>query len=99
MHIYKNICTVGFLSLTRLQVVSTRVGGVPEVLPQHLIRLAEPSAKGKGGTCMIGPKLMLYVYTCSWSWSDAAFMYMYSYSWGDGVFMYAGIPCPGVMHI
>jgi len=30
----------------RLQVVSTSVGGVPEVLPPHLIRLAEPSAKG-----------------------------------------------------
>jgi len=29
-----------------LQVVSTSVGGVPEVLPPHLIRLAEPSAKG-----------------------------------------------------
>jgi len=29
-----------------LQVVSTNVGGVPEVLPPHLIRLAEPSAKG-----------------------------------------------------
>jgi len=27
-----------------LQVVSTSVGGVPEVLPPHLIRLAEPSA-------------------------------------------------------
>ena len=31
----------------RLQVVSTNVGGVPEVLPPHLIRLAEPSAKGQ----------------------------------------------------
>jgi len=30
----------------RLQVVSTSVGGVPEVLPPHLIRLTEPSAKG-----------------------------------------------------
>jgi len=29
-----------------LQVVSTSVGGVPEVLPPHLIRLAEPGAKG-----------------------------------------------------
>jgi len=29
-----------------LQVVSTNVGGIPEVLPPHLIRLAEPSAKG-----------------------------------------------------
>ena len=28
-----------------LQVVSTRVGGVPEVLPPSLLRLAEPSAK------------------------------------------------------
>ena len=28
-----------------LQVVSTRVGGVPEVLPPQLIRLAEPSAR------------------------------------------------------
>lgn len=30
-----------------LQVVSTRVGGVPEVLPNHMIRFAEPSAEGK----------------------------------------------------
>ncbi len=30
----------------RLQVVSTRVGGVPEVLPPDLIHLAEPSVKG-----------------------------------------------------
>ena len=29
-----------------LKVVSTSVGGVPEVLPPHLIRLAKPSAKG-----------------------------------------------------
>ena len=28
-----------------LQVVSTRVGGVPEVLPSDMIRLAEPSVK------------------------------------------------------
>ena len=33
----------------RLQVVSTKVGGVPEVLPPDLIRMAEPSAKGKYG--------------------------------------------------
>ena len=31
----------------RLQVVSTRVGGVPEVLPPDLIKLAEPSVKCK----------------------------------------------------
>ena len=31
----------------RLQVVSTRVGGVPEVLPPELIKLAEPSVKCK----------------------------------------------------
>ena len=30
----------------RLQVVSTRVGGVPEVLPDDLIRLAEPNVTG-----------------------------------------------------
>ena len=29
-----------------LQVVSTRVGGVPEVLPSDLIRLAEPNITG-----------------------------------------------------
>ena len=27
-----------------LQVVSTRVGGIPEVLPPHLISLAEPNS-------------------------------------------------------
>ena len=31
----------------RLQVVSTKVGGVPEVLPPDLIYLAEPSVKGQ----------------------------------------------------
>lgn len=31
----------------RLQVVSTRVGGVPEVLPSDLIRLAEPNVSCK----------------------------------------------------
>ena len=30
-----------------LQVVSTKVGGVPEVLPPDLIYLAEPSVKGQ----------------------------------------------------
>jgi len=29
-----------------LQVVSTQVGGVPEVLPSDLIRLAEPNTSG-----------------------------------------------------
>ena len=32
--------------ICRLQVVSTRVGGIPEVLPPDLIRLVEPSVKG-----------------------------------------------------
>lgn len=31
----------------RLQVVSTRVGGVPEVLPDDLIRLADPDITGE----------------------------------------------------
>lgn len=31
----------------RLQVVSTRVGGVPEVLPPDLITLATPSVSGE----------------------------------------------------
>ncbi|KAK2163563.1 hypothetical protein LSH36_77g02003 [Paralvinella palmiformis] len=35
----RDVCTM------LLQVVSTRVGGVPEVLPPDLIRLVEPSAK------------------------------------------------------
>ena len=30
-----------------LQVVATKVGGVPEVLPHHLIYLAEPSVTGQ----------------------------------------------------
>ena len=30
----------------RLQVVSTRVGGIPEVLPDDLIRLADPNVAG-----------------------------------------------------
>jgi len=34
------------VGLFRLQVVSTNVGGVPEVLPSHLIHLSEPSADG-----------------------------------------------------
>ena len=50
----KRICILFTYILTiyayihnRLQVVSTRVGGVPEVLPPDLIRLVEPSAKGE----------------------------------------------------
>ena len=39
-------CTCGFV-FYRLQVVSTRVGGVPEVLPPDLIKLADPSVKCK----------------------------------------------------
>ena len=31
----------------RLQVVSTKVGGVPEVLPLDLIHLAQPTATGE----------------------------------------------------
>lgn len=34
---------------SRLQVVSTCVGGIPEVLPPDLISLAEPSVKGEDG--------------------------------------------------
>ena len=34
------------LSPISLQVVSTKVGGVPEVLPPEMIFLAEPSVKG-----------------------------------------------------
>ena len=34
-------------SFFSLQVVSTRVGGVPEVLPGDMIKLAEPSVAGK----------------------------------------------------
>ena len=33
--------------LYRLRVVSTRVGGVPEVLPSDMIRLADPSVEGR----------------------------------------------------
>ena len=38
---------VKFLVLIyRLQVISTKVGGVPEVLPQDMIRLVEPNVPG-----------------------------------------------------
>ncbi len=37
----------------RLQVVSTRVGGVPEVLPPELLRLAEPNVPGDRKSCDI----------------------------------------------
>lgn len=36
-----------FFFLSRLQVVSTRVGGVPEVLPPDLITLATPTVQGR----------------------------------------------------
>ena len=39
-----------FLVFVSLQVVSTKVGGVPEVLPPDLIQLAEPSSKGKSSS-------------------------------------------------
>jgi hypothetical protein len=32
--------------LCRLHVVSTRVGGVPEVLPSQMIRMAKPDVDG-----------------------------------------------------
>ena len=36
-----------FLKLIyRLQVISTKVGGVPEVLPENMIRLVEPNVPG-----------------------------------------------------
>lgn len=35
------------VSLFSLQIVSTKVGGVPEVLPSEMIKLAEPSVKCK----------------------------------------------------
>lgn len=35
------------LSVYRLQVVSTNVGGIPEVLPAHLIHLARPNVASK----------------------------------------------------
>ena len=38
---------IAMIFYTRLQVVSTRVGGVPEVLPDDMIKLAEPSVKCK----------------------------------------------------
>ena len=41
---FKSLTVIPFFSL---QVVSTRVGGVPEVLPDDLIILAEPSVKCK----------------------------------------------------
>lgn len=36
-----------------LVVVSTRVGGVPEVLPPNLIKLCDPHPKGKEISLMI----------------------------------------------
>ena len=39
--------TLQVFSFFSLQVVSTRVGGVPEVLPSDMIKLAEPSVTGK----------------------------------------------------
>lgn len=36
-----------------LQVVSTRVGGIPEVLPPELITLAEPNVPGLSKTFMM----------------------------------------------
>ncbi len=35
-----------FLLYFSLQVVSTRVGGVPEVLPPELLKLADPNVSG-----------------------------------------------------
>lgn len=41
VHFLCCICAVSFVS----KVVSTRVGGIPEVLPENLIILCEPSVK------------------------------------------------------
>ena len=47
--LYQLILSIHYHDLSTwssLQVVSTRVGGVPEVLPPELIRLAEPNVTG-----------------------------------------------------
>ena len=42
------MCDCMFLKfIHRLQVISTKVGGVPEVLPENMIRLVEPNVQGK----------------------------------------------------
>lgn len=43
-HIYRSLT---FIVLRRLLVVSTKVGGVPEVLPAHMINFAKPEEDGK----------------------------------------------------
>ena len=48
-HIHTLFFTLSLMfiwAFSRLQVISTRVGGVPEVLPPDLIRLADPSVTG-----------------------------------------------------
>ncbi len=42
-----------------LLVVSTKVGGVPEVLPPHMLRLAEP--KPSGATAHVPPHTHTHV--------------------------------------
>ncbi|KAK9766180.1 Phosphatidylinositol N-acetylglucosaminyltransferase GPI3 subunit, variant 2 [Basidiobolus ranarum] len=46
---YQNLqgCLYNFLYCCRLLVVSTKVGGVPEVLPHHMIHFAKPEEDGK----------------------------------------------------
>lgn len=44
-YLWYTVTTSG--SLDRLQVVSTRVGGVPEVLPDDLIQLTDPDVTGE----------------------------------------------------
>ena len=48
--LFMDLFHVVSLKLGRLQVVSTLVGGVPEVLPPDLIRLAEPTVTGNDHT-------------------------------------------------
>ena len=55
-HVHESYSGIPFhiCMANRLQVVSTQVGGVPEVLPPDLIRLAEPTVTGT----------VLYMPTC-----------------------------------
>ena len=73
-----------------LQVVSTRVGGVPEVLPDDLIRLAEPNVPGQrgnngegGGTSSLSLRLVTAV--CPIALMDALEDAMQAHHHGDRV--------------
>ena len=47
-----------------LYVVSTRVGGVPEILPEDMISFANPDEDGNGSLIFVLPRALMFPFRC-----------------------------------